>query len=69
MSLLDATKERRNAGDGNDGSTPVLPFLLSHLIGNGSSNKKRPVEVNLLSLQEQLVGHVQECVEWANASV
>ena len=69
VSLLDATKERRNAGNGNDCASPVFSFLLGHLIGNSPCDEKRSVEVDLLRLEEQLVGHIQECMEWTNASV
>jgi hypothetical protein len=69
MGLLYPTKERRDTGDGDDCASTMLPLLLCHLISHCSSYEERPVEVDLLCLEEQLVWHIQERVEWANAGV
>lgn len=69
MGLLDTAKEGRNTRNGNDRSTSVFPLLFGHLIGDGPRDKERSVKVDLLRLEEELVWHIQESMEWADSSV
>jgi hypothetical protein len=69
MGLLDAAKESRDTRDGDDCTSTMLAFLLSHLVRDSSGDEEGAVEVDLLRFEEQLVGHIQKGMEWADAGV
>lgn len=67
MRLSGTTHQRGYTRDRDD--TSPSWFLLGHLVGDGARNVEASVQVDVLYFFPELVGHVEECVEGADAGV
>lgn len=69
MRLLHTSEKRRDAGDGHDRAPTMYAGLLGHLVCDRSGDEKRAVEIHLLRLEKDGIGHVEKGVKRANAGV
>lgn len=69
MCLLHTSEKRRDAGNGHDRAPTMYAGLLGHLVCDRSGDEKRAVEIHLLGLEKDGIGHVEKGVKRANAGV